>query len=85
MKIFMDTETAYILTEKELRNEFYDLRAEQPETYDYSFECYLRNCLSNNGTLREMDDDAIRGAIFVLAVSGAMGRAREIGKAWKDL
>lgn len=85
MRIYMDTETAQIITEQELRTEFYDLRAEQPETYDYSFECYVRNCCGKNGFLQEMSEDAVRYAVVSLILGGAGQRAREVVRAWKDV
>lgn len=85
MRIYMDTETAQIITEQELRTEFYDLRAEQPETYGYSFECYVRNCCGKNGFLQEMSEDAVRYAVVSLILGGAGQRAREVVRAWKDV
>ena len=85
MRIYMDTETAQIITEQELRTEFYDLRAEHPETYDYSFECYVRNCCGKNGFLQEMSEDSVRYAVVSLILGGAGQRAREVVRAWKDV
>lgn len=85
MRIYMDTETAQIITEQELRTEFYDLRTKQPETYDYSFECYVRNCCGKNGLLQEMSEDAVRYAVVSLILGGAGQRAREVVRAWKDV
>ena len=53
MNIFIDTEAMRFVTEKELRQEFEQLKREQPEEYDYTFEQYIQNCTSKNGTLEE--------------------------------
>ena len=34
--------------------EFELLKREQPEEYDYTFEQYIQNCTSKNGTLEEV-------------------------------
>lgn len=44
MRKFRDTNTGEIITEGELRREFEELKKEEPEEYDYSFEQYLLNC-----------------------------------------
>ena len=44
MRKFRDTNTGEIITEGELRKEFKELKQENPEEYDYSFEQYLLNC-----------------------------------------
>lgn len=44
MRKFIDTNTDEIITEGELRKEFKELKQENPEEYDYSFEQYLLNC-----------------------------------------
>ena len=44
MRKFRDTNTGEIITEEELRKEFEELKQEEPEEYDYSFEQYLLNC-----------------------------------------
>ena len=54
MNIFIDIEDMRFVTEKELRQEFEQLKREQPEEYDYTFEQYVRNCTSKNGTLKEV-------------------------------
>ena len=51
MKLYRDTETGEILTEAQLKEEFEVLKAQQPETYDYTFSQYLKNCTSKNGFL----------------------------------
>ena len=52
MKLYRDTETNEILTEAQLQAEFEILKAEEPETYDYNFTDYIRNCTSKNGFLK---------------------------------
>ena len=47
MNIFIDTEAMRFVTEKE------QLKLEQPEEYNYTFEQYIQNCTSKNGTLEE--------------------------------
>ena len=54
MNIFIDTEAMRFVTEKELRQEFEQLKQEQPEEYAYTFEQYVQNCTSKNGTLEEV-------------------------------
>ena len=54
MNIFIDTESMRFVTEKELRQQFEQLKREQPEEYDYTFEQYVQNCTSKNGTLEEV-------------------------------
>lgn len=54
MNIFIDTEAMRFVTEKELRQEFEQLKREQPEEYNYTFEQYIQNCTSKNGTLEEV-------------------------------
>lgn len=54
MNIFIDTEEMRFVTEKELRQEFEQLKREQPEEYNYTFEQYIQNCTSKNGTLEEV-------------------------------
>lgn len=44
MRKFRDTNTGEIITEEELRKEFEELKKENPEEYDYSFNQYLLNC-----------------------------------------
>ena len=51
MKLFRDTENSNILTEAQLKAEFETLKAEEPETYSYTFNQYILNCTSKNGFL----------------------------------
>ena len=51
MKLYKDTENNTILTEAEIQAEFETLKAEEPETYNYTFAEYLKNCTSKNGFL----------------------------------
>lgn len=44
MRKFRDTNTGEIITEEDLRKEFEELKKEEPEEYDYSFNQYLLNC-----------------------------------------
>ena len=53
MKLYIDTESNSIITEAELKTEFEALKAEDPETYNYTFSEYLNNCTSKNGFLEE--------------------------------
>lgn len=53
MKFYRDTETGEIIPESVLQAEFNRLRAEDPETYNYSFFDYIRNCTDKNGFLEE--------------------------------
>lgn len=57
MRKFRDTNTGEIITEKELRKEFEELKKETPEGYDYSFNQYLLNCTSKNGMLIEITNE----------------------------
>lgn len=67
-RLFVD-ERGEFVTEAQLREEFKQLKAEQPDEYDYSFEDYVLNCTGRNGTLTEIHpkraagrtDDARRG------------------------
>ncbi len=52
MRKFRDTNTGEIITEEDLRKEFEELKKENPEEYDYSFNQYLLNC---SETLEEVD------------------------------
>lgn len=55
MTIFRDIESGEKITLEQLEKEFYLLKLEDPETYDYSFDGYINNCLTrNNGTLEIM-------------------------------
>lgn len=50
-KLYRCTESDEILTEAQLQAEFETLKAEEPETYDYNFTDYIKNCTSKNGFL----------------------------------
>jgi hypothetical protein len=53
-KLYRCTESDEILTETQLQAEFETLKAEEPETYDYTFHQFIENCLSKNGFLEEV-------------------------------
>lgn len=53
-KLYRCTELDEILTEAQLKAEFETLKAEEPETYDYNFADYIKNCTSKNGFLEEV-------------------------------
>lgn len=53
MRLFKD-EQGHLITEQELRQEFGLLKLIDPDSYDYSFENYIRNCTDKNGTLTEL-------------------------------
>lgn len=53
MRLFKDEE-GHLITEQELRQEFGMLKLVDPDSYDYSFENYIRNCTDKNGTLTEL-------------------------------
>lgn len=55
MKQYRDTETGKIITEQELKKEFAELQKADPDTYDYTFEDYIRNITDNNGTMVEAE------------------------------
>ena len=54
MKLFRDTENGETLTESQIKAEFETLKAEEPETYNYNFNEYLKNCTSKNGFLEAL-------------------------------
>lgn len=55
MTIFRDIESGEKITLDQLEKEFYLLKLEDPESYDYNFDGYVNNCLTrNNGTLEIM-------------------------------
>lgn len=54
MKFYRDNETSEIVTEKQLRAEFDELKREQPEEYNYTFADYIRNITDKNGTMEEV-------------------------------
>lgn len=55
MRAFEDFESGRMVYEDDLRREFEQLREIDPETYDYSFERYVENCTSKNGTLKRVN------------------------------
>lgn len=55
MKTYRDTENGEILTESQLKAEFKTLKAEEPETYNYTFKEYLKNCTGKNGFLEAIN------------------------------
>ena len=54
MRKFKDTESGEIITESVLKAEFEALKAEDPDTFDYDFPAYIRNCTAGNGFLMEV-------------------------------
>ena len=54
MRLFRDTESSEIITESALMAEFDGLKAEDPETFNYTFGEYIRNCTAGNGFLMEV-------------------------------
>ena len=73
MNIFIDTEAMRFVTEKELRQEFEQLKREQPEEYAYTFEQYVQNCTSKNGTLEEACMTYHMGAYLLISVANYIG------------
>ena len=53
MKMYYDENEDCFVSEEQIKKEFIQLKAEQPNEYDYTFEEYLNNCLSKNGFLTE--------------------------------
>lgn len=53
-RLFKDTENGFLILEEDLKREFDCLKDEDPETYNYSFNAYIDNCLSKNGFLEEV-------------------------------
>ena len=51
MKLYRDTENDETITESQLKAEFETLKAEEPGTYNYNFNEYIKNCTSKNGFL----------------------------------
>lgn len=49
MKMYYDENADCFVSEEQIKKEFIQLKAEQPNEYDYTFEEYLNNCLSKNG------------------------------------
>jgi hypothetical protein len=52
--LYRCTESGEILTEAQLQAEFETLKAEEPETYEYNFADYIKNCTSKNGFLEKI-------------------------------
>jgi len=63
MRRFFDTETRETITETELKAIFDELKNDDPETYDYSFADYIRNCTDKNGTLIQITESTIKADI----------------------
>ena len=59
-KYYFDTETLKTITETELKAVFDKLKSDDPETYDYSFKDYIRNCTDKNGVLIEITESMVR-------------------------
>ena len=53
-RIFIDSESNDIVTESQLRDEFAQLQAENPQEYSFTFSEYIGNCTAKNGTLTEI-------------------------------
>ena len=51
---FYNTEQDCYVSESELRWEFNWLQGNDGNTYNYTFEEYIKNCTSKNGTLKEI-------------------------------
>lgn len=58
MRKFRDLETGMILSEYDLWLEFDQLKKENPEEYDYSFNQYLLNCSETFSEIREWTGNA---------------------------
>ena len=75
MRLFKDEE-GNIITETQLRKEFEEIKKEQPDEYSYSFEEYVCNCTSKNGTLieifREVDKMSFLGKVDTILEEGVM-------------
>lgn len=54
-RLFED-ERGEVVTEKQLREEFEQMKADQPGGYNYSFEEYVRHCTGRHGTLTQIRD-----------------------------
>lgn len=63
MRRFFDTETRETITEMELKATFDELKNDDPETYNYSFEDYIRNCTDKNGVLIQVTESTIKADI----------------------
>lgn len=54
-RVFHDIESGEIVYESELLTEYFLNVLDDPETYNYTFEEYISNCLTrNNGTLEQV-------------------------------
>lgn len=51
--LYLDRETGKTISRAELEQEFQSLQSNDPETYNYTFSEYLRDCLGKNGSLME--------------------------------
>ena len=55
MRVFFDIETAQMITDRELLEEYFLLQKGDPSYMEITFEQYINNCLTiNNGTLEEV-------------------------------
>lgn len=52
--LYLDRETGTTITRAELEQEFERMKSDDPETYNYTFSEYLRDCLGKNGSLLEV-------------------------------
>lgn len=52
---YKDTENGVIYTEAQLKAEFKTLKADDPDTYNYTFKQYIHNCTDKNGFLTVCD------------------------------
>lgn len=53
--VFVDIESGDVVTKNQLFSEYSAFQAEDPEEYSFTFEEYIKNCLtSNNGTLEKI-------------------------------
>lgn len=55
MRLFQDTESGEIISEKQLEEEFTALKEQSPDEYNYSFGEYIKNCTNKNGFLKEIN------------------------------
>lgn len=56
MRVFLNSENKKLIKEDELRTQFSELKINEPEEYDYSFEDYINVCCDKNGVLEEVAD-----------------------------
>lgn len=52
--LYLDRETGKTVSRAELEQEFEQLKSDDPESYNYTFSEYLRDCLGKNGSLMEI-------------------------------